>query len=58
MVKHIFVHMDDNNSDISDGIFKVLMIYIVIGIIFGILKIELVLHYLDFRIVNYARLTS
>jgi len=26
MVKHIFVHMDDNNSDISDGIFKVLMI--------------------------------
>ena len=26
MVKHIFIHLDDNNSDISDSIYKVLIL--------------------------------
>jgi len=39
-------------------ILKVLMIFIVVAIIFGIFKIELVLRFIDFRVIPFARLTS
>lgn len=39
-------------------IVKVLLIFVVVGTIFGVFKIELVLRFVDFRAVRFLRLTS